>query len=275
MAVRVDAPVSQSQEVEPPSVNPRGAAMPKTTLTITFTGDVPLDLFSDGMRYFRQLIDALTQEVSQQAGIVWLVEDLSGGSTVATIRGEADKAEEVERVVRAYATVGRALERNEVIPYSPQVVRAAERITTVLNGRVTSIQFEALDEVAIVTTGEPGYVRPVLGAYGSVEGRIETLSSRRRLRFTLYDSLKDQAISCLLQPEQTELVRDAWGRRAIVRGWIKRDPTSGRPTEINPVQAIDILPEVVPGAYRKARAIAPANLDEPSPEDAIRRLRDA
>lgn len=249
--------------------------MPETTLTITLNGDVPLDLYIDGMRFFRQLIDALTREVSQQADIVWLVDDLSSGSAVATIRGEADQVEEVERVVRAYATVGRALERNEVIPYSPPVVRAAERMTTVLNGKVTSIQFEALNEVAIVTTGGPEYLRPLLGAYGSVEGRVETLSTRRRLRFTLYDSLSDRAINCFLQSPQTELMRDAWGHRAIVRGWIRRDPTTGRPTEINPVEGIDMLPEVIPGSYRRARAIAPAEPDEPSPEDTIRRLRDA
>lgn len=116
--------------------------------------------------------------------------------------------------------------------------------------------------------------RALLGAYGSIEGQVETLISRRRLTFTLYDSLSDQTVFCYLQQDQAELIRDAWGRWAIVCGWIRRDPNTGRPVAISPVRAIDVVPEVQPGSYRRARGVAPADAAEPSPEVAIRRLRD-
>ena len=272
----MDVPDSRApDEVHMLEERPQGAAMSETTLTFALSGDIPLDQFAEAMQRFRRLIGALTQEVSRQAGIAWIVDDLSGGSALATIRGEAEQDEDVERVVRAYATVGRALERNEAVPYSPKVVRAAESIRQMLNGKITSIQFEAMSEVSTVASGTPEQSRALLGAYGSVEGRVETLTSRRHLRFTLYDSLRDQAVFCYLRPDQAELIRDAWGHLVIVRGWIRRDPTTGRPAFVSPVRSIDILPEVQPGSYRRARAVAPPGPDEPSPEVAIRRLRDA
>ncbi|HEY7030134.1 MAG TPA: hypothetical protein VH482_02340 [Thermomicrobiales bacterium] len=249
--------------------------MPETTLTIVLGGDVPLDLFVESMQRLRLLIDALTEEVGGEAGISWVVDELAAGNAVATIRGEAERAEDVERVVRAYVAVGRALERHEVIPYSPRVVDAARNLTSVLNGKITSIRFESERDEATVTTNAADEPRAYRAAFGAVEGRIETLRSRRRLSFTLYDSLNDQAVYCLLRPEQAELVRDAWGRRVIVEGWIKREPTTGRPVEINPVERIDIQPEVVPGSYRRARAVAPARPGAPPTETVIRRLRDA
>ena len=50
------------------------------------------------------------------------------------------------------------------------------------------MQFEAGDEVATVTSSVPvEQAAGLIGAYGSVEGRVETLTSRRGLGFTLYD----------------------------------------------------------------------------------------
>jgi len=250
--------------------------MSETTLTLALGGDVPLDLFAETMQRFRRLIDLLTHEVSRDAGIAWIVDEQSGGSAVITIRGEAEHPEAVARVGRAYAEVGQALERHQVIPYSPQIAQAAERITQVINGQILSIRFEALNEVATVTSSVPvEQVAGLIGAWGSVEGRVETPRSRRRLGFTLYDSRNDEAVQCSLTDEQSDLVRPAWDRRVIVQGWITRDPMSGRPVSINPVRSIDVLPEGELGSYRRARAIAPPDAGALSPEVAIRRLRDA
>jgi hypothetical protein len=253
----------------------KGATTPETTLTLVLGGEVPLNQFTESMQNFRQLIDVLTQEVSGKAKISWIIDELAGGSAVATIRGEAEQLDDVERVVRAYSVVGRALERHEVIPYSPRVTDAARKLTSVLYGTITSIRFETQSDEATITTGAADQTRATLAAFGAIEGRIETLRSRRRLSFTLYDSLNDQAVYCLLRPQQAELVRDAWGRRVMVEGWIKREPTTGRPVVINPVERIRILPEVVPGSYRRARAVAPAPPGGPRSDVVIRRLRDA
>jgi len=250
--------------------------MTKTTLTLSLGGDIPLDQFALTIERFQRLIDLLTQEVSQDVDITWIVDELFAGSAVITIRGKAEQSEAIERVGRAYSVIGQSLEHHQPIPYSPQIARAAENLTTVLNGQITSIQFEAGNEVATVTSSVPvEQAAGLIGAYGSVEGRVETLTSRRGLGFTLYDLLTDRAVRCHLEPAQAESVRDAWDHRAIVRGWIRRDPTSGRPVSINPVRSIETVPEVERGAYRRARAIAPASPGDPPPDAVIRRLRDA
>lgn len=249
--------------------------MTETTLTLVLGGEVPLDRFAESMQGLRQLIEALTQEVSAGAKITWVIDELMGGSAVATIRGEAERIEDVERVVKAYAVVGKALERHDVIPYSERVTKAARKLASVLDGTVTSLRFETETETATITEATPDESRTNFAAFGAVEGRVETLRSRHRLSFTLYDSINDEAVYCLLHPEQAEVVRSAWGRRVIVEGWVERDPASGRPIKIDPVERITILPELVPGAYRRARAVAPAHPGALSPAEAMRRLRDA
>ena len=114
-----------------------GASGPATTLTVMFGGEVPLDLFAQSMHNLQKLIEALAQEVSGRASITWIVEDLATGSAIATIRGESEEKEDVERVVRAFAVVGKSLERNELIPFSSRVEIAAHKMTYVLNGKIT------------------------------------------------------------------------------------------------------------------------------------------
>lgn len=244
------------------------------TLTLILDGDVPLDLFARSMRNFQRLIDALTREVGGKGEVVWVVDELVGGAT-ATIRGETERLEDAERVANAFAVVGKSLERGEVIPYSPQVAHAARSLASVLNGKITAIRFETGDSTSIVTTNVVDHDSPYLAAYGAVEGRVETIRSRGRKTFTLYDSLNDLAVICALRPDQSELVRGAWDRLVRVEGWVKRDPKSGRPIEINSVESITILPEVVPGSYRRARGVAPARPSDEPIASVFRRLRDA
>jgi hypothetical protein len=277
MVMPMAVPASTARDVaQEREESRRGAAMSNTTLTLTLGGDVPLDLFAQTMQRFDQLLEVLRREVSGDADIAWTVEELAAGSSVVTIQGEADQPEAVERVSRAFSVVGQALEQNQIIPYSRAVEQAARSIIQVINGQIPYIQFDSLGEVATITSGRPvGHAPDPIGAYGSIEGRIETLTSRRGLVCMLYDSLEDRAIRCHLKAEQMDLVRDAWRHRALVQGWIQRHPTSGRPRAINPVRSIEVLPEIEPGSYRRARGILPVGPDKPSPEVVIRRLRDA
>lgn len=245
------------------------------TMTLVLDGDVPLDLFAKAVGGFRELVDALTKEVGG-AAIMWVVADLSIGSTSMTVRAETEQSETAWQVVGAYAEVGRALERGDRVPYGERVTQPIRAITGVLNGRVPSLRFETEDDVALVTTGGPEHLagRAVSGAYGSVEGTVETASKRRGLRFTLYDALNDRAVACYLRSDQVDLVRGAWGRRALVRGWLTRDARTGRPLKISPVEAIEILPDVETGSYRQARGVLAGLRGTEPPEVTLRRLRD-
>ena len=92
---------------------------------------------------------------------------------------------------------------------------------------------------------------------------------------TLYDSVFDKAASCYLETGQDSIMRDAWGRRAIVEGMVTRDPESARPLIVRRISHVELVTEYPPGSYRLARGILPRRSGDPTPEEAIRRVRDA
>lgn len=251
--------------------------MADATLTIALNGEVPLDLFADAMVHFKGLVSALTDEISPDVDVVWLVEDLMIGSAQATVRGESSKPEAIEPIPHAFLAVGLALSEGRPVPYSQKVAREAHGLAHILNGKVTSIRFETRDDDATVSSVTDRRTRPrYVSSYGAVDGRVQTLSSRNSLRFTLYDAFHDRAVSCYLQEGGQEMMRDAWDKRAIVEGWVSRDATTGRPITIRRVQHVEVLEDVIPGAMLRAvRGIAPAGDKGQSAVEVIRRLRDA
>jgi hypothetical protein len=183
----------------------------------------------------------------------------------------------VEPVVAAYLSVGKALERGGTIPYSPRVVGPARSLAGLVGDGVRSVRFETAEDAATVTDAaalSAGQARPV-GALGAVEGRIQTLTSRNALRFTLYDSVHDRAVTCYVREDRQDLLRDVWDKRAIVHGWVSRDPATGRPVSIRRVEEITPLREVPRGSYIRARGVVTPLPGMPSPEETIRRHRDA
>jgi hypothetical protein len=251
--------------------------MPERTLTLTLDGNVPLREFGKAMHAFTGLVYALSSEVASAAKVDWTILDLQAGSASATVRGESERAEDVARVVTAYAVVGRSLAQRTRIPYSKNVATFARELTSVLDGRIPSLRFET-DEEDVAVFADPRRQQDAvkhLTSYGAVEGRIQTLTNRTRLRFILYDTAEDKPISCYLQEGREEQMRDAWGRRAIVEGILSRDPETGRPVSIRRVQNIHFVQDSPPGSYREARGAVPRDPHAPTAEEAIRQLRDA
>ncbi len=250
------------------------------TVTLALSGDVSLDDFSLAVSRLKNLLAALAKEVAGGVAILWLVDALDTGSALTAYRGSlmnGGELAQLERVVRAYGEVGQTLERNGVITSRAVEKEARELLKVLQGGRVEALRFETPEIDAVISaTLEDRPRSTTTEAYGAIEGRIQTLSRRGGLRFTLYDTLNDRAVSCYLAEDfDQELMRNAWGRRAIVEGWVKRDATSGRPLTVRRVSNVVVLPETEPGSYREARAAVP--LADPSllPELVIRRLRDA
>jgi hypothetical protein len=115
---------------------------------------------------------------------------------------------------------------------------------------------------------------PTADSYGAITGRVQTLTNRGGLRFALYDTLHDRAVSCYLAEGHESIMRDMWGRLASVEGLIRRDPITGRPLTIRDIRQIEPLPEHAPQALEAVRGISPSPQGLRA-EDAIRRLRDA
>lgn len=255
-------------------------------VTLELDGSVYIDDLRKAIQSFGLLIERLGDVVEPKGLVSWEVISLDHGSAIVSLRGHAPDRRKVDHVVRAVTQIGHALEFNEPIPYPDPIPRHAEALTKILNGRVTAIRVQTAEEGATIETpyahrfeqeAVPWQLRRQREtvSFGAVEGRVQTLSNRGGLRFTLYTSLDDSAVSCYVQPGNEDLLPDIWGKRASVEGTIHRSVRTGRTSAVRKISAIHILPETEPGQYLRARGVLAAyGLDEPA-EVTIRRIRDA
>jgi hypothetical protein len=250
--------------------------MSENILTFALEGEVTLADFSEAMKDFGALITALSQEIAGQTKIDWRIDDLNAGSAIATVRSDSPHKEIVEGVVRAYATVGNALQRQEPIPYSEKVRRVARNIRKRVKGSINSIRLETPFGEAVITREPIGRKEPpITYAYGQVKGTVQTLTNRGGLRFTLYDAIFDKPISCYLDEGQEHIMRGAWGRKVVVSGLIGREVEQKRPVVVRHITNIDVIEDTSPGSYRDARGAIPYEKEKPKPEVIITSIRDA
>lgn len=253
------------------------------TLTLALEGDdIGLAEFAQAVENFSLLLIELSRE-AEAPKLRWEVAELSVSSATTTAQaGQLNgyKPEHVDSIIRSYSAVGRGLQERSTTQFAPGVQKAAEGITDVLRQGVRAVRFET-EEADFRISDAPEDVKPsrlgspLPSAYGAVTGRIQTLSSRASLRFTLYDRLHDKAVGCYLQKGDGDLVRPAWDNMATVEGMVSRDPETGRPTSVRRVTAIHVLDPGSRGAYKAARGALPHDPEGLTPEERIRHLRDA
>jgi hypothetical protein len=252
------------------------------TVTLALQGEVTLGVFSHAVLHFSRLIDALTTDVAAPESLRWVITELEAGSAIMTARGVGDP-EAASSVSSAFISVGKALERGELDSLPEHVLAEAREVIAVIDQDVEAVRFETAEadatirslEEAFAATGTADVHAPQPVAYGGITGRVQTLSSRGVLRFTLYDTLFDRAVSCYLAEGQEELMRDVWGRMAVVEGLVTRDRVTGRPQVIRGVRGVTIVREADPDAYLASRGVLRETTARRSPEKAIRELRSA
>ncbi len=244
--------------------------MARNTVTFALGGRVEIQKLNKGISVLSRLITALTHP----SDVVWVVEDLQPGSAVATLRGEADDPEKIERIVDDYGNIGGLLERQESLQYGRRIVQAANAIRE-LAQTVEYVRLETPDDDYTIYGNGRARERSLTKSVGAITGRVQTLSNRGGLRFNLYDTVHDRAVGCYLERGQEELMREAWGRRARVSGRVSRELANGRPVVIRQILAVEVLEDIAPGSYRRARGAVPWNVGDKMPEEVIRQLRDA
>lgn len=243
--------------------------------------DVTLKKFAAAVSRLKTVINSLSSEIAGSgAHIDWVVESLESGSALQRFRGVARRVEDephVPRIAAAFQEITKAYERGERPDSSQRVLDSVERLIALIDDETPYLKFETANDDAYVDRSvEKSGVSMATGhlrGYGAVEGRIQTLTSRGSLRFTLYDRVFDKAVSCYLSEDQRGMMASIWGRLALVEGIVTRHPQTGRPFSIRQISAIELLPEVNEDAYLQAEGVSPPQ-SQLSPEDAIRRGRD-
>ncbi len=253
-------------------------AMPNDTITLGLHGEVTLDAFASAVSGLSKLVSGLSEETHGAGGVRWEIEDLEVGSATATVKGVSPAANgAVEQVVAAYLEVGEALAGGTTIPFSTKVRKPAEGLAQLVRDGVEAVRFETAEADALIRSVPPKSQPPaeLAAAYGAVTGRVQTLTSRSRLRFTLFDTVNDRPVSCYLAEGAEGQARDIWDRTARVEGWVSRDPARGRPVSVRRITAVEVLREPDPAGYQRARAVRPRPASILRAEDRIRLLRAA
>ena len=253
--------------------------MPNNKLTFEIGGEIELKDLEKGISLFTRLVNALTP----RDGVMWIVHDLQPGSARLTLEGKAADEADVERVVRDYEIIGRHMS-NGTSDYAPAIfakgkkraMKAAYAIRDfAVSGTVDYWRFETeSDDFTIYPIDATPPRASSSISIGEVTGRVQTLSNRGGLKFTLYDDIYDKAVECHLQSGREDIMREAWGRRANVIGVITRDAI-GKPTSIKEIANVELIAEVPPGDYRQARGAIPWKPGDMLPEEVIRKMRDA
>ena len=246
--------------------------MSPNTITFEMGGRVDLKQFNQGISACTRLILALTGKEK----VEWVVEDLQPGSATTTWRGEGASPAVIEGIVRQYEKISKGLAGQEDLPVTTKRQRKAVGAVMEVAALVEYVRLETPESSFVVCGNGTVPTKPATTiAVGAVTGRVQVLSSRGRLRFNLYDPVHDKAISCYLRPGQEELMREAWGQRAIVSGQVTRDAATARPIAIRQISGLEILEAAAPGSYSEARGAVPWKPGDRLPEEIIRELRDA
>lgn len=245
--------------------------MSQSTITFEMGGRVDIKQMERGITAFRHLIVALTGKEK----VDWIVDDLQPGSAITTVRAECDNPLIAEWIVREFEKVGKSLEDKKEIHSAKQIKKATDAVKK-LAVSVDYIRLETAESNYMIYGNGKTLVSPATTvAIGAVTGRVQVLSNRGGLRFNLYDTIHDKAVSCYLKQGQEEQMRELWGQRATVSGYVTRDAKTGRPITIRQIMNVEILKEVAAESYRDARGAVPWQAGDILPEDAIRKLRDA
>lgn len=260
--------------------------MPKDTVSLFLDGDIQLEDLFRAVSGWRGLMRAIGDDVAPGIGVHWRVDELSTGSFYGTLKGvsNGNGSEAIERVVCRYEEVGRGLRDHTISGYPVEIRTAALSLVSIIGERVRSVRFETDDSDSEISVKPPATQSAVAAverrelhtSYGSLRGRVQTISNRTRLRFMLYEASTDRAVTCYLGSESEVAEQDlgkCFGKSAAVEGTIRRDPVTGNATTIRNVRSITIIPPLPPGAWRRVRGMAPA-LTKMSPEDAVRAVRD-
>ena len=90
--------------------------------------------------------------------------------------------------------------------------------------------------------------------YGSIDGKLQTLSERGAMRFVIYETLSDRGVPCFIEPDQLADAMQSFRQRVEVYGFIRYRP-DGVPVSIKVHEIVRFpRPEAVPD-FREVHGI--------------------
>lgn len=224
--------------------------MKDTQLTLKLEGpSITVDVFRDAILAFAAILHDATERLCPQDNDVnWMVEVVPGSVVVNVTPHSISMApplicEVVDHVEKGFFTVSQG---GMPAFFSDSALRQFSRLAslsrdggtasgvTVRVQRGTAVVDLSADHSAMIDSHlgrQKGYAD-----WGSVEGKITSLSLAKGYHFTVTDILLEGAVSCSFDPELLPVLLKAFGRRVMVSGLIHYN-TSG---DIKKVEVEDV-----------------------------------
>jgi hypothetical protein len=233
-------------------------------LSLSIDGDISIEAFGEAIESFMRLLHEVDTAVSGGRSVRWKLADLRRASpAVLTWIGEPRRADKRELPLGDLtAVVGErilsgvdTLERGAGRPpdFSDDALDASKRLAHLrARGRITRLVISAensdraigrrgLEVTERVAATVDEIIGPKYTATGSVEGKLQTISSHGRLFFNVYDSIWGGRVRCEFPEALTPQALNAFDRRVLVTGIVSTD-AAGHPRVVK-VEAIRELPE--------------------------------
>lgn len=252
--------------------------MPNKPIILYLDGtDVPIEHFSEAISGWVEQLYALRDELAPNANVEWVIKELAVGSARCAILPEMEDGtseDDIEQIISGYKDEWESYKNGLPSRHSYEVQASTRKITSILNGRIPAIKTGLEGEEITISSDEQRSAFKISKGYtsfGAVTGKIQTISMRSSHHFLLYDIEDDRKITCYLRQGSEDIMREMWGKTAIVEGDLYRDSKTGRVITVRDITVVQVFQAL--GNWRDAIGIAPPMAGSMSAEEAIRRTR--
>ncbi|RMG82665.1 MAG: hypothetical protein D6712_14270 [Chloroflexi bacterium] len=241
-------------------------------------GDIQLHQFSTAINDFKGLLEQLVVETVPEEKIVWRLADLQFSSAIMILEPQSPKTEATRVVIEAFEAVARFLTDNRnPFQFSAALKKQAQKLANFTReSGIEGMRFSVNQRDYILQPLDLSTPMPeIVVSWGTLKGRMQSISSRRQLRITVYDALFDKAVICYLTEDWRHKLPQLWDKDVIVSGKVTRRRDTGQPVSVRQITDIQPVADFQSGDYKQARGALVRVLGDENAEESIRRLRDA
>lgn len=199
--------------------------------------------FKKAVHAFVELLMTVTDEISKGGKKPLWNMSVREGSTVFVARAVSDVAtrktarEAIQRVKSGVGKMERG--RFDSSEFSQRAFYAVKELAS-LRAKVnqigiTTIEIGSGGKQLAVTSKTSDLLKKNLGAqksaFGSIEGKLSTISLRNTFQFVVYDALADRPVNCFMPEAKFREAHSAFGKRVSVFGMVQYD-RDGKPLSI-------------------------------------------
>lgn len=203
-----------------------------TDLTLEIDGkSVTPEKFLRSVRSFFALLNEVTTKVAgRRGGVQWRVLVKEGSNLVGVQPEPGLNRAIVGQIVAAVSEGIASLETKAERPryFTERAVKSLLELADVVGTSEhddTTVRIWAKDEPIRVTHQSVAHVGELLSSehedYGSIEGKLQTVTERGGLQFVVYEQLWDRSIRCRIPERLTEVAIANFRNRVEVYGLIK------------------------------------------------------